>query len=266
MPWARGGFWPAIPMGSSVAMDAVDTGSHPRRRRHRSTASVGGRRRPLRVASSRRGRERGGGCDFGLFPGSGGARWRSVWWSVRARAVGAPRLAAASDAAGALGVPRRVVRRVVRRRQRRVHRPSAGRSLCRGSRVFHRLTQGRRSSPWRTRCRAPCGRTARGPAVVLVCDDRCEVPSANIPEQTLGCRVDPPDHSEVIEHIARNTHAGESPLHIASDTQATGHLIKVTVGGIPARKRPTFFWVHSGRFSWRKKRGSSAPGGNGAAL
>src|SRR6188472_958317 len=35
----------------------------------RSTASVGGRRRPLRVASSRRGRERGGGCDFGLFPG-----------------------------------------------------------------------------------------------------------------------------------------------------------------------------------------------------
>jgi hypothetical protein len=26
MPWARGGFWPAIPMGSSVAIDAFDTG------------------------------------------------------------------------------------------------------------------------------------------------------------------------------------------------------------------------------------------------
>src|SRR3954451_16512184 len=67
-------------------------------------------------------------------------------------------------------------------------------------------------------------------AGVLGRDDGREVAAANITDETLGCRIDPPDDSRRVEDIARDADAAQSLLDIAADTQAAcrpGHAESV---------------------------------------
>src|SRR5215211_2008790 len=105
--------------GSSVRSSDSRLSSLPTSTARRPNAGL---RRRLRVANSRRARERDGGRDFEPFPDSRGAHQRSVWWSVPAREDEAPRLGGESDGGVALAAVRREARPVARTLQRLVHR------------------------------------------------------------------------------------------------------------------------------------------------
>ena len=47
--------------------------------------------------------------------------------------------------------------------------------------------------------------------------------TANITEEPLGCRIDPPDDSRCVEDVTRNADGAQSLLDIAADCQASGH-------------------------------------------
>ena len=54
---------------------------------------------------------------------------------------------------------------------------------------------------------------------VLRADNRGEVPAANVAEEALSRRVDPPDDSGRVEDVARDGQAGERPLDVTADRQ-----------------------------------------------
>ena len=55
--------------------------------------------------------------------------------------------------------------------------------------------------------------------LVLRADDRREVPAADVAEQALGRRVEPPDDSGRVEDVARDGQADERLLDITADRQ-----------------------------------------------
>ena len=59
------------------------------------------------------------------------------------------------------------------------------------------------------------------PSPVLGADDGREVPSANVAEQALCRRVDPPDDPVSVEHVAGDRESGQSLFDIAADCEAT---------------------------------------------
>ena len=68
----------------------------------------------------------------------------------------------------------------------------------------------------------PGEQLACAPAV-LGRDDGGEVATANIADEPLGGRVEPPDDSRLVEHVARDADVLQSLLDVAADFQAGGH-------------------------------------------
>ena len=81
-------------------------------------------------------------------------------------------------------------------------------------------------------CNQDAGRLGRGgsaehlareqltrPGLVLDADDGREVPSANVAKKALCRRVDPPDDSLSVEHIAGDGNAGQRLFDVAADRE-----------------------------------------------
>src|SRR5262249_31677991 len=60
-------------------------------------------------------------------------------------------------------------------------------------------------------------------STVLRCHDRCEVPAANVTDETLGGGIDPADHPGRVERVARDANTVESTLNVAADGEAARH-------------------------------------------
>ena len=80
------------------------------------------------------------------------------------------------------------------------------------------------------------GEQLAGAPAVLGRDNGGEVSTANIADESLGCRIDPPDDSRLVEHVARDADVLQSLLDVAADFQAGGH--HASVADLRAARHP----------------------------
>ena len=70
-----------------------------------------------------------------------------------------------------------------------------------------------------------------GAGPVLRCDEGGEVTAADVAEEPLGSRVEPPDDSRRVDDVARDADVLQSLLDVTADLQAGDHLGSVTDPG-----------------------------------
>ena len=59
-----------------------------------------------------------------------------------------------------------------------------------------------------------------GARPVLGCDDGSELATADVAEEPLGCGIDPPNDSRLVDDVARDEHVLKSLLDVTADLQA----------------------------------------------